>query len=377
MEDIRQFETLEIRGFRGLSALDLTDLGTFNILLGANDVGKTSVLESVFLVCNLSEPRLPVRVQNRRNYLVQEIDDLSSVFFELDVNSRIDITARRDHLEYRSLSITAPRLDPSIDQKSKHKAASSNGQTVNLPRSKETDDQSSSVVHGSRVLRYDAKVASESEVAPLSFSVRLLDHGDKWGVDAGDANSVSVTATIPARFLGPSFGYDADRIGKLVISKRDARLLTFLRNINPRVAKLSVLGDTAYLDIGLSEMMPLNMFGSGMIRATMILSECILSEVKVLLIDELEYGLHYHAIPPLLAALLKLSDEMGIQIFATTHSIDVLKGLQQVLRQEAFLRYQCTTTCFAIQRAGDGGVRSYRYDYDQFDHCIRNEMEIR
>ena len=377
MADVRKFESLEIRGFRGLSTLALTDLGTLNILLGANDVGKTSILEAIFLVSNMSQPLLSVRVQDRRNYNVQKIEDLSSVFFELDINSRIDIAAHRDHSEHRTLSITAPGIDPSADQKSKHRVDRKNGQTSRVPRPKEADDQSSSVMIGSRMLQYDARVQSESQDVPSSFAVSLIDHGDRWSVDAVDAHNMRASATIPARFIGAELGYDTDRIGKLVIEKKDHLLIEFLRIINPRVAKISVLGDTAYLDIGLTEMMPLNMFGSGMIRAAMILTECILSEVEILLIDELEYGLHYSAIAPLLEALLKLSAGLGIQIFSTTHSIDSLRGLQHVLEQEESREYRLTTTCFAIQRSGDGAVRSYRYGYDQFDHCIRNEMEIR
>ena len=76
------FDKLSIRRYRGLSELTIDNLTTFNVLLGANDVGKTSVLEAVFLLSNLVvDPRLSVRVQNRRNYLVQDIGEFSSLFY--------------------------------------------------------------------------------------------------------------------------------------------------------------------------------------------------------------------------------------------------------------------------------------------------------
>ncbi|MDE0024853.1 MAG: ATP-binding protein [Spirochaetaceae bacterium] len=377
MADVRQFKKLAIRGFRGLCTLDLDELGSINVLLGANDVGKTSILEAIFLVSNLSEPALSVRVQNRRNFMVQKIDDLSSVFFELDFDRSIEIEAFRDGLEYRKLSITAPEIERSAGQKNEHGIDGPNGQRLGRQRSRGSDDQSSSVVHGSRVLQYDAVVRLAAEDSPSSFSVRLLDHGDEWGVDSDDSKRVRSDSTIPARFLGPTFGYDTDRIGKVVIGKKDDQLLEFLRIINERVTKVSILGDIAYLDIGLSEMMPLNMFGSGMVRAAMILSECLLREVRILLIDELEYGLHYQAVTPLLEALLKLAEALDIQVFATTHSIDVLKGLQEVLRKDEFLDYRDMATCFTIQRDKEGVVRPYRYAYEQFDHCVQHSIEIR
>ena len=51
-------------------------------------------------------------------------------------------------------------------------------------------------------------------------------------------------------------------------------------------------------------MIPLNMFGSGMIRAATILSTCILGNDRIILIDELENGLHFSAVPPLIGLCL-------------------------------------------------------------------------
>ena len=51
----QHLERIEIRRFRGLSKLHLDKLGNFNLLLGANDVGKTSVLEAIFLLTGMTK----------------------------------------------------------------------------------------------------------------------------------------------------------------------------------------------------------------------------------------------------------------------------------------------------------------------------------
>ena len=376
MGNTHQFDKLVIRGFRGLSEIDIDGLGAFNILLGANDVGKTSILETIFLLTNPAEPKLPVRIQNWRNYLVHEIDDLVSIFHRLDSNERITISGY-SHVtdESRTLEISSPNIESSAEQKlllNDHLASRDD-------RAKIKDDQSSSLQYGSRVLRYDTITRSSSLDNPLSFSVNLVDQGDKWGVvkDPSDAADSAASTLIPSKFIGPEAGYDTDRIGKLIINKKDNLLVKYLREINPLIHRVTIHGDVAFLDIGLAKMMPLNMFGRGMIRAVRILSECIFSEINVLLVDEIEYGLHHRAIAHLLTLLLKLTAEQHIQVFVTTHSIDIVQALQQVLSQHGFEKYRTTTKCIALQRDQDGLVRSYRYDYRQFDHCITQNIEIR
>ena len=66
MKNDQHLDRVEIRRFRGLSDLKLEGLGRFNVLLGANDVGKTSVLEALFLLTGFDNLRLPIQVQNWR-----------------------------------------------------------------------------------------------------------------------------------------------------------------------------------------------------------------------------------------------------------------------------------------------------------------------
>ena len=161
MADRHQFDEIAIRGFRGLRDITLSGLGEVNILLGANDVGKTSILESVLLICGPSEPRLPITVQNSRNYGVGNIDDLKSIFHDLDLNGEVVIEA---HLSggrgYRRLTMSTSHQQV-INENSKGKNAKLQFQ-------------------GARVLQYDVEVNSSVQETPKSFQIQLIDRGDKW-----------------------------------------------------------------------------------------------------------------------------------------------------------------------------------------------------
>lgn len=352
-------DSLKIRGFRGLSSLDLDGLRTFNILLGANDVGKTSILEAIFLLSGSANMQLPLQVQTFRNYGVREFADLSALFHKLDFNQRITLEACYCDSAKRTLAISAPYAPLATKIQS------------DVPPS----DPSSSASSGQRYLRYDGTVQKAAQQEPLSFSGELIERdGNLELTKMPDALANGLTA---ASFIGARFQYNSSVIGEVLVEKKKDDLLRYLRIVNPRVEEIAVSGDKAYLDIGLKKMMPLNMFGSGMIRAATILSLSILRAEQILLIDELENGLHYQAIPPFLKTLLEFSREQHLQIFVTTHSREILKALKDVLNSPEFSGYRQTTNCYVLQRDKSGLVRSYKYEYRQYEHNIEHDIEIR
>ena len=359
-----QWDQLTIRRFRGLASLGLDGLGKFNLLLGANDVGKTSVLESIFLLSGFANTFLPVKIQRFRNYAVNDIDDLSPLFHGLANDQQVELIARSSSPpERRTLAISAPYEQVVIDRDRKR---AGNG---------DRRHSSSSIPPRSRLLRYDATIQRGTDQSRQEFSGTLVDQGDSFLPTVTPDSALA--DIIPARFVYADVQYDGTIIADAIVNKKAETLLRYLRIINPRVTDIATDANAAYLDIGLEKMLPLNMFGSGMIRAAFIISLCIAANQRMLLIDEIENGLHYKAIPPLLKALLALSREQNVQIFATTHSLEILKGLQQVLAESACVEYRATTNCYALQRDSQELVRSYRYSYREYAHALKHGIEVR
>ena len=266
---------VEIHRFRGLSELDLDRLGRFNVLLGANDVGKTSVLEAIFLLTGFVNLQLPIRVQDWRNLPIDTFDHFKALFHDLDPERPIDLVGHSaGTVVRRGLKISAPYTEMELTADSSASAGSGNGSSRKPGSAGEAADQSSSIISaGSRVLRYDATVQPRKG-EPSLFSATLRVEGDRFHVK--NHGKPGDQPTISARYVTPRPGYDGRAIGDLIVRKQAAQLVHFLKVINPRIRDIAVSGDIAYLDTGLDRMAPLNVFGSGMVRAAGILSHCML-----------------------------------------------------------------------------------------------------
>ena len=376
MTNQQHLDRVEIRRFRGLSDLDLDGLGRFNVLLGANDVGKTSVLEALFLLTGFGNLHLPLQVQRWRNLPIDRFDHLEALFHQMDADGSIELVGHSGGpVVCRSLKISAPYTELEFDAESPASAGSGDGRTPSSGSVGTAAGQSSSLVSARRrLLRYDAAIQPR-DGEPVSFRATL--RFQRGGLEAKRSVEPSDEMIISARYVTPRVGYDAHSIGELIVRKQIAPLVQFLRVINPRVTDVAASGDLVYVDVGLDRMVPLNVFGSGMARAATIVSLCVLGDERLLLLDELENGLHHAAVRPLLKTLLLLSREQDMQVFVTTHSVAVLQSLLDVLGDDGFSDHRSTTHCYTLQRDREGHVRPYRYEYAQFEHCVRHGIEIR
>ncbi len=373
------FEAVSIRHFRGLRSIELDGLGAFNVILGANDTGKTTVMEAIHLLAGIGNQELVIRTQNMRRYIVLTQDDLFNMLHNLNIDERSELAATVPARgERRKLSISASTEDLSeiMNQQDLNRKTTDNKGAM------PDTSLSSSEVNRPRVFRYDAELKSESAKDPSSVTCHFFPHEDRsvGYVAHPSPQALSEFAQrnlILSRFFVSGFDYDVDSLSELIVNKKRYDLVEILKNIDGQVQDIAAPGDKIFLDIGLKKMLPINLFGSGIIRAASIVSQCILDKSRMVLIDQIEDGIHYTGMRTLLEAILTLSVARGVQIFVTTHSMDALECLRNILKGEEFAAIRSATKCFVLARDQEGNVRSYRYDYEQFAHNIEHDIEIR
>ena len=95
-----------------------------------------------------------------------------------------------------------------------------------------------------------------------------------------------------------------------------------------------ILNSVAYIGLeGIDQLLAVNMQGDGLRRYLNIVAASANPMNNILLIDEIENGLHYSAYKKLWEAIFTLAVSTNKQVFVTTHSKETLQKLNQMLEE--------------------------------------------
>lgn len=113
--------------------------------------------------------------------------------------------------------------------------------------------------------------------------------------------------------------------------------------------------------------------GDGMRQILTLTMAAVNSENGVLLVDEIETGIHYKAQVDMWRLLMETAQELNIQIFATTHSWDCICAFQEALEER---EDQSIGKLFRIDNKY-GKLRSVEYTPDEIAVAVRQSIEVR
>lgn len=357
------FKDLHIRNFRGFKEIDVDDLSNINLFLGHNNSGKTSILESIFLLIGMSNPELNIKINNFRDFVHNETEDFNLIFHNFDIEKDIDISSNLFDNSKRGLTIS-PLFK---------KSNGSNGlRTIEI----DSESSSSSLSNSHQSIKglrlnffskkfHKPKTASKSEIS--------IEDGRIKAEIAKDYKEEYFGAFINSK---SSFTDVPSRVEKIIKNKKEKEFVEILKKIDSKIENISLgANGTIYIDIGIDRLVPINFLGDGIRKTLTILSSLYDSKGGVLIIDEFDNGLHYTSIKILWDAIVEYSARYNVQVFVTSHNYDTLKQLEKVLVEQPDKKEDVRS--YTINLLKDGIGKAYKYDYDKLSHALTQGVEVR
>ncbi|HKK76872.1 MAG TPA: AAA family ATPase [Saprospiraceae bacterium] len=362
-----KIQSIVIENFRGIKKVEVGNFKRLNFLLGKNNACKTSILEAIFLNIGISNPLLSININTFRNLKHSEEDDFRFIFHNLDYANKPYFHTKFDENEHERTLKIIPKKKQSINTQLKNK---------NL-------DQE---IHESI---YDTQI-DKNEVNGLTFDVSIKERHQKKEKYKSEITFelASLSTTVPEDykekvngvFMFPtSQAPNLDkRLEKLIVNKSHGPIIETLSLIDSSIQDLTLgTNGVIYFDIGLNRLIPINLSGDGIRRVLSIL--VTIADVKngIIVIDEIDNGLHFSSQATLIKAILRAAEKYDVQVFATTHNYETLRKVKEVLGLAEYKNYSEDVTAFTIRKNPDNTLTAYPYSYEELNYIIEQEIEIR
>ena len=297
--------------YRGLDGLFVENIAPCNLIAGPNGIGKTSLIEAIGLFHSrfkLENLWIPY-IRRSSRAVVDPISDLGG--------GDIRFSATEDDVKHHWRA----RYEATIDTS----AGTGSRVTSGRPGSSNTGVESNAApgpIAGTIRMWLD-----DIEAAPTSRKFVSTPKGVVTIPDLGEERE-------PAVFVIAGDGHEVAQetirdFSKFVIAGKKDRLIADLQIILPLVQDVEVVvgsGDSPYILATTTggERLPLQALGGGMVRLFHILIAMREAAGGMILLDEIENGLHHSVLTEVWTCIRELAAELEVQVFATTHSLECL-----------------------------------------------------
>jgi hypothetical protein len=169
---------------------------------------------------------------------------------------------------------------------------------------------------------------------------------------------------------------DAERFSNLERIGRQDQVLSILQLLEPRLRRLAVLvtGGVPMIngDIGIGQLVPLAFMGEGIGRLLSIVLAIASAPDGIVLIDEIENGLHHSVMEEVWKAVGLAASQSETQIFATTHSWECIRAAHLALKTSQTHVFRL----FRLER-GKEEIQSVGYDQEALMAAMEFGLETR
>ena len=321
------YSTIRISGYRGLESFRLPDLGRINLLVGANNSGKTSILECIELLRSDGNPNVLHAILNRRGEWGQVTGEerraalaVRHVFARHDLAGTVVVESvgKSGHIDRWANRITLAVEDADTDSQ------------ADLPDLFDDETPYQLRIRSSNTgWDFKAQMTPEGLVDPRRLRAPTGSEEVVWFVSAGGMSVPQIVRSFDG----------------VVLTDREQHVTQALAVIEPGIERIASVGyergpgsalyrgarGGLFLKLrDVPERVPIGTAGEGMWRMLGLALALANAKGGVLLVDEIDTGLHYSVLEDMWRMVDERAEALSVQVFATTHSWDCCRSLAAV-----------------------------------------------
>ena len=358
-------KTFSITNFKCFRHLAIPDLAQINLITGLNNVGKTALLEALFLHAGHFNPTLSLTINVFRGLpLSTPTPDViwGWCFTDRNLEKTIQLQGMTDDGRQLTLSIASiPVKTPTPAPNDAPSASPSTTAGVSLTAAP---------------VRHELLYTHTSQDGqPVTNRLTLNDQGIPIAKSAPPSRITA--AFLPSRTMFHM--EDATILDRLNMEKRQPEILEMVRFFDPRIKgfSLSALWGplTIVVDIeGQEHLMPLPFAGEGLAHFLSILLHVVqVSPGNLLLIDEIDNGIHFSILPKVWSAIFQMALKSQVQIVATTHNRECVMAAHKA--SSTLLGYPFRL--HRLERLRDNSLQVISYDRETLSTVLAADFEVR
>lgn len=344
------YTDFSVKNYRGIRQCTLHKLELVNLFFGKNNCGKSSLLESLFILSGPDNPTLPILANKIRALDSLEETDLKIEFYQANPAHIIELNS----LGEQSRQVSIQMIE-------------SHSQNISLEDLQKTSSESAGK-------RYGLKINFSTEAGTKNkYHAELVVTDEKTGNITSDKRykETLYAEYIPSNHIQTNI---VEKLTEVIQNKQENEIVEALQIVEPRITDLQLVGNRVMVDVGLPTRLPINVLGDGVRKVLAVILSIYKCRGGILIIDELDNGLHFSVMTQLWEVILYMCQKHHTQIFASTHSLDLVKSLVKAIGQS---EQTAQVASYKLIRKNDDELAALRYSAEELTYAIKQEMEVR
>ena len=330
--------SLDIKNYRNLKELKINSLRKVNLITGKNNTGKSTLLEAVAIYATKGDFRLINQLLEERGETTKTMSETLKDPIQANIKTFSSLFNNRavgfDVIDAISIGSIENTLFG-------EKTSSEN--SVFLRFVKYIDDiNKDEQGNTTRKRRFLQDNSDTTEDYKIGFEMKLGDYSYVLSLDDDRLYRKFIMSPFNdnvqiVRTRNIDKDINSSLFDSIALTDKEQNVINALKIIEPLTERIAFVEETprkrnAVIKLsGSQSILPLQSMGDGINRILTIILALVNSDNGYLLIDEFENGLHYTVQEKLWTIIFQLSNELNIQVFATTHSEDCIRGFQSAL----------------------------------------------